>query len=80
MCLAVPGRIVSIEDEQDAVLRQAKVAFGGIQRDVCLSLTPEAVVGDYVLAHVGFAIGLIDEAEAQRIFRMLDVLDEMESP
>lgn len=77
MCLAIPGRIETIDDGQNEALRQAKVSFGGIQRDVCLALTPEAAVGDYVLVHVGFAIGVIDEAEAQRIFRMLD---EMESP
>lgn len=77
MCLAIPGRIEIIGDGQDEAMRQAKVSFGGIQRDVCLALTPEATVGDYVLVHVGFAIGVIDEAEAQRIFQMLD---EMESP
>lgn len=77
MCLAIPGRIETIDDGQDEALRQAKVSFGGIKRDVCLALTPEAAVGDYVLVHVGFAIGVIDEAEAQRIFQMLD---EMESP
>jgi hydrogenase expression/formation protein HypC len=77
MCLAIPGRIETIDDGQDEALRQAKVSFGGIKRDVCLALTPEAAVGDYVLVHVGFAIGVIDEAEAQRIF---ETLDEMESP
>jgi len=77
MCLAIPGRIETIEEGQDEALRQAKVSFGGIKRDVCLALTPEAAVGDYVLVHVGFAIGVIAEAEAQRIFQMLD---EMESP
>ena len=77
MCLAIPGRIEIIEEGQDEAMRQAKVSFGGIKRDVCLALTPEAAVGDYVLVHVGFAIGVIDEAEAQRIF---ETLDEMESP
>lgn len=77
MCLAVPGRIERIDAGQDEGLPQAKVSFGGIQRDVCLALTPEAAVGDYVLVHVGFSIGVIDEVEAQRIF---DMLDEMERP
>lgn len=77
MCLAIPGRIESIGSGQDEGLPQAKVSFGGIQRDVCLALTPEAAVGDYVLVHVGFSIGVIDEAEAQRIFR---ILEETESP
>jgi len=77
MCLAVPGRIEGINAGQDEGLPQAKVSFGGIRRDVCLALTPEAAVGDYVLVHVGFSIAVIDETEAQRIF---DMLDEMESP
>ncbi len=72
MCLAVPGMIVSIEEEQGLALRRGKIDFAGARREVCLSFTPEASVGDYVLVHVGFAIGVVDEAEAQRIFRSLE--------
>jgi len=55
-----------------------KAEFGGIVKDVCLAYTPEAEVGQYVLVHVGFAISLIDEAEAEEIFSYLEQLAEHE--
>jgi hydrogenase expression/formation protein HypC len=58
MCLAVPGRIVTIDGAD------ATVDFGGVTRDADLTLLPESKVGDYVLVHAGFAIQLIDEGEA----------------
>jgi len=72
MCLAVPGRVVEIFDAEDIAFRRAKVDFGGIRKDVNLAYTPEAEVGKYVLVHVGFAISVIDEAEAQRVFQYLE--------
>ncbi|MFC8244590.1 HypC/HybG/HupF family hydrogenase formation chaperone [Streptomyces chartreusis] len=72
MCLGIPGRVLEIHD--DAGLRMARVDFGGIRREVCLSCTPEASVGSYVIVHVGFAIAQVDEAEARRT---LDVLRAM---
>ncbi len=78
MCLAVPGRIVSIEEEQDLTLRRGKVDFAGVQREVCLSFTPHASVGDYVLVHVGFALDVVNEAEAQRIFQSLEEMQVAE--
>ncbi|MFD5856803.1 HypC/HybG/HupF family hydrogenase formation chaperone [Streptomyces chartreusis] len=72
MCLGIPGRVLEIHD--DAGLRMARVDFGGIRREVCLSCTSEAVVGSYVIVHVGFAIAQVDEAEARRT---LDVLRAM---
>jgi hydrogenase expression/formation protein HypC len=77
MCLAVPGRIEAIYESHG--MRMARLDFGGIRKDVCLAYLPEAVVGDYTLVHVGFAISLIDEASAQetlRHFRELGLLDE----
>jgi hydrogenase expression/formation protein HypC len=71
MCLAVPGRVVSISDTGDIAFRIGKVDFGGIRKDVNLAYTPEAEVGKYVLVHVGFAISVIDEAEANRVFEVL---------
>jgi len=71
MCLAVPGRVVEIHDGGDIAFRVGKVDFGGIRKDVNLAYTPEAEVGKYVLVHVGFAISVIDEAEAQRVFEYL---------
>jgi hydrogenase expression/formation protein HypC len=72
MCLGIPGRVTEVHD--DAGLRMATVDFGGIRREVCLSCTPEADVGSYVIVHVGFAITLVDEVEAERT---LDVLRAM---
>ncbi|MEB2362981.1 MAG: HypC/HybG/HupF family hydrogenase formation chaperone [Bryobacteraceae bacterium] len=77
MCLAVPGKIVGIEREIDPTLRNAKVDFGGIRKEVSLAFTPEAQVGDYVLVHVGFALSVVDEQEAARIFEMLKQMDEL---
>ena len=65
MCLAVPGQVLSIEGD-DVLTRQGRVAFGGIVKHVNLAYVPEAVVGDYVLVHAGFAITIIDEVEASR--------------
>ena len=70
MCLAVPGRVLSIEGE-DPTLRMAKVDFCGIQRDVSLAFTPEVEKGDYVLVHVGFALNRIDAEEAERTLECL---------
>jgi hydrogenase expression/formation protein HypC len=72
MCLAVPGRVVEIIDNDNDAFRQAKVDFGGIRKEINLAYTPEAQVGKYVLVHVGFAISVIDEAEAQRVFQYLE--------
>jgi hydrogenase expression/formation protein HypC len=74
MCLAIPGQIQSITGD-DELSRQGRVAFGGIIKLVNLAFAPEAVVGDFVLVHAGFAIAVID-AEAAR--ETLDYLAEME--
>jgi hydrogenase expression/formation protein HypC len=78
MCLAVPGRVVEIIDASNAAFRQAKVDFGGIRKDINLAYTPEAEVGKYVLVHVGFAISVIDETEANRIFEYLKQMGGLE--
>lgn len=78
MCLAVPGKIVSILEEKNLGLRRGKVDFGGIRKEVCLDYTPEACVGDYVLVHVGFALTVVDEQEAHRVFEALRKLDQLE--
>jgi hydrogenase expression/formation protein HypC len=77
MCLAIPGRLVSVEEGPEALLRRGKVDFGGVRKDVSLAFTPQAVPGDYVLVHVGFALNVIDEEEAQRIFAELERLGEL---
>jgi len=76
MCLAVPGKVVSIKDE-DPLLRMGTVDFGGIRKDINLSFVPDAEVGDYVLVHVGFALNTIDEREADRVFQYLDEMGEL---
>jgi len=76
MCLAVPGKIMSITGEDFA--RSARVSFGGIVREVSLAYVPEAEVGDYVIVHVGFAISLLDEQEATRTFEYLKQMGELE--
>lgn len=74
MCLAIPGEVVELTDRHG--LRFAKVAFGGITRDVCLEYQPAARPGDFVLVHVGFAIATIDRAEADRQWAVLRELGE----
>ena len=70
MCLAVPGRIVRVEDLGES--RLGHVQFGVITQQAYLDFVPEASIGDYVLVHMGFAISKVDADEAQRIFELLD--------
>lgn len=76
MCLAVPGKILSIEGE-DPIFRCGKVSFGGVVRNINLAYTPEAKVDDYVLVHVGFAISTIDEEQAEEVFGYLRQMGEL---
>ncbi len=76
MCLAVPGRILTIVGD-DPILRSGTVDFSGITKRVNLSYVPEAVVGDYVLVHVGFAISTVDEEEASKVFTYLKTMGEL---
>lgn len=71
MCLAIPAKILTIFEEENLGLRRATVAFGNIRREVCLDYTPEAVVGDYILVHVGFAMTVVDPDDARRTFAEL---------
>jgi len=73
MCLGVPGKIISI-DESSELMRSGPVSFDGVRKDINLALVPEAGVGDFVLVHAGFAIAVIDEAEAERVFALLEQL------
>jgi hydrogenase expression/formation protein HypC len=78
MSLAIPGKIVEIVEGAEPAFRQAKVDFGGVKKEVSLAFTPEAAIGDYVLVHVGFALNVVDEAEAQTIFADLERMAELE--
>ena len=76
MCLAVPGKIVEIS-EQDG-LKMAKVDYGGVFRETCLDYVPEAKVGDYCVIHVGFAISLMNEKEALETLSLLKEISNLE--
>jgi hydrogenase expression/formation protein HypC len=80
MCLAVPGRIVSIDPGAAEFERSAQVDFGGLVKAVNLAYVPQACIGDYVLVHVGFAISTLDAAEAGRVFEYLREIDALETP
>jgi hydrogenase expression/formation protein HypC len=76
MCLAIPGRVTSINGE-DPLTRMGKVDFGGVLKETCLACVPEAEVGDYVIVHAGFAISRLDEAEAGKVFEYLREMEEL---
>ena len=77
MCLAVPGLVLSISQD-DALLRTARVSFAGAIKQVSLACAPEAAPGDYVLVHAGIAISVLDEAEAARVFAYLCQMEEQD--
>lgn len=76
MCLAIPGKIVSVEEANG--LRSARIQFGGIVRQASLDFVPEAQVGDYVMVHVGYAISRVDAAEAERTYQLLEEMGTLE--
>jgi hydrogenase expression/formation protein HypC len=76
MCLAVPGRLVSVMGD-DPVMRTGRVDFGGVVKEINLAFVPEARVDDYVLVHVGFALTVIDESEAAQVFEALREMGEL---
>jgi hydrogenase expression/formation protein HypC len=77
MCLAIPGRIEEIYQKDG--LKMARVDFGGVNREVCLDYVPEAEVGEYCIIHVGFAISLLSESEAQETLALLKDIDKFEA-
>jgi len=74
MCLAIPGKVLTIDTSVQPVM--GVVSFGGIEKQVCLELLPEAVPGDYVIVHVGFAISRMDEKEAMETLKLISEIDE----
>jgi len=71
MCLSVPVKLIAVTTE-DALMRTGKVSLGDIHKTISLAFVPDAKPGDYVLVHVGFAISIIDEREAQFVFDYLE--------
>jgi hydrogenase expression/formation protein HypC len=76
MCLGIPGKVLRTYHEHDVLM--GKVDFGGVCKQVCLEHVPEVRVGQYVLVHVGFALSMIDEDEAQQVFRFLDRMNQLD--
>ena len=76
MCLAIQGKLIEISHDPQGV-RMGKANFGGIVKQVCLEYTPEVKTGDYVLVHVGFALGKVDEEEAARTYRLLEEMNQL---
>lgn len=77
MCLAVPGRVLSVQEKDGTTM--AEVDFGGLRKEVCLEYIPDVTVGEYVIVHVGFAIQRLDEESAQQTlanFERLGILAE----
>ena len=77
VCLAIPGKILEIQELGQ--MRAARVQFGGIVRQVSLDFVPEAVLGDYVMVHVGFAISRVDSSEAERTYKLLKEMGALEA-
>ena len=82
MCLAIPGKVLSIDTNVQPTM--GVVSFGGIEKRVCLEWTPDVALGDYVIIHVGFAISKMDEEEALETLKLIEEiegsLDELKSP
>ena len=78
MCLAVPGKVMSIDRSLTPVM--GVVSFSGVKKNVCLDWLPDVKVGDYVMVHVGFALNTVDEAEALETLRLLREMGEAEGP
>lgn len=79
MCLAIPGKVISIEGE-DPIMKTGRIDFGGVTREVNLCYVPDVKIGDYVVVHVGFALSIVDEEEANKIFEYLRQIGEIELP
>lgn len=76
MCLAIPGKVISISGD-DPLERMGKIDFSGVIKQASLAYVPEAKVGDYVIVHVGFALSVVDEAEAHKVFEYLERIGEL---
>ena len=77
MCLAVPGKVLDVQGE-DPLIRTARVSFAGVVKTISLACAPEAVPGDYVLVHVGVAISIVDQKEAEQTYAYLRTMGELD--
>ena len=76
MCLAIPGKVVSISGD-DPLTRMGRIDFSGVVKSASLAYVPEVNLGDYVIVHVGFALSKVDEDEAQKVFQYLKKIGEL---
>jgi hydrogenase expression/formation protein HypC len=76
MCLAIPGKIVSISGDEP-LTRMGRIDFSGVMKQASLAYVPEVKIGDYVIVHVGFALSKVDEDEAHKAFEYLKKMDEL---
>ena len=77
MCLAIPGKVIEIDTNVSPVM--GKIDFGGVKKEICLELVPDVKVGNYVIVHVGFAISIVDEREAQETLKLFEQMQESEN-
>jgi hydrogenase expression/formation protein HypC len=77
MCLAIPGKVLSISGD-DPLTRMGKIDFSGVVKEASLAYVPEVNIGDYVIVHVGFALSKVDEDEAQKVFEYLKQIGELD--
>ncbi|WP_428355349.1 HypC/HybG/HupF family hydrogenase formation chaperone [Methyloprofundus sp.] len=78
MCLAVPGKIISISDDEP-LSRTGRIDFSGVTKEVSLAYLPEALINDYVIVHAGFALSIIDQHEAAESLKLFQELDSFEA-
>ncbi len=76
MCLGIPGKVIDIQSNT-AGITMGKVDFGGIVKEICLAYVPDVKIGEYVIAHAGFAINTLDEKEALEVFETLKQMDDL---
>jgi len=79
MCLAIPGQIISLSDDTDPFARTGRVNFSGVIKDISLAYVPEANINDYVIVHAGFALSVLDEAEALASLQAFQDLADFEN-
>jgi hydrogenase expression/formation protein HypC len=79
MCLAIPGQIISLSNDSDPLARTGRVSFSGINKDISLAYVPDAKLNDYVIVHAGFALSILDEANALASLQAFNDLAELEN-
>ena len=75
MCLGIPGKILSIYEDHGT--KMAKIDFGGVSREACIEVIPDAKPGDWTIVHAGFALNLLSEDEAQETLEILQEMSEL---